>query len=164
MPTSDPTPVDAALRQYEEGDAAGAFAALKALAESGNDAAFPILGYLYDVGEGTRKNTKRAIHWYEQGYKAGSSMCASNLATIYRDAGDARKEFKWYQRGAAMDDGDAQVEVAIRLLTGKGVRRDLKEAIRLLEQVQKMSHTSEAGQDTARQLLWGCRVGKPKRK
>src|SRR5690349_449160 len=120
--------VDKALRKLEAGKAREAFVTLKRLAEVGNEAAYPMLGYLYDVGEGTWKDVEQAVHWYLLGYKSGSSMCASNLATIYRDAGESRNEYKWYKRAAEMGDGDAQVEVAIRLLSGKGVRRNVKEA------------------------------------
>jgi hypothetical protein len=115
-----------------------------------------MLGYLYDVGEGTWRDRKLAIHWYKLGYKAGSSMSAGNLATVYRDAGDARNEYKWYLNAAGLGDGDAMVEVAIRLLSGKGVRRNLRTAIDSLKKVSAMPDTSENARDVARQLLWGC--------
>jgi TPR repeat protein len=156
MSYSDHAPVEKALRRLEAGKAREAFVALKSLAEAGNTEAYPMLGYLYDIGEGTWKDAKQARHWYELGYKSGSAICASNLATVCRDAGDSRNEYKWYRRAADLGDGDALVEVAIRLLSGKGVRRNLTGAIRLLKQVEGMADTSEAGRNSARQLLRGC--------
>jgi TPR repeat protein len=152
--------VDSALLALEAGKATVAFRALKRLAESGDAGAYHMLGYLYDVGEGTRRNSQNAMRWYVRGYREGQSTCAINIATMYRDAGDTRKEFEWYQRAAALKDGDAKLEVAIRYLAGKGVRRSVKLAIQQLESVLRTKHTSEAGRDTARQLLRGCKVGR----
>ena len=157
MPSSDYRPVNKALLLLEGGKAKKAFASLKQLAESGNEGAFHMLGYLYDVGEGTKRNTRAAMHWYQRGYETGNATSAANIATVYRDAGNAKKEFEWYKRAAALDDGDAELEVAIRLLSGKGVRRNVKTAIRLLRKVLVSSkdNTTEASRDVAKQLLWG---------
>jgi hypothetical protein len=133
-----------------------AFADLKRLAEADEADAFHMLGYLYDTGRGTRRNLKAAVRWYLRAYRAGSSISASNLATIYRDLGEHRKEFQWYRRAAAMNDGDAMLEVAIRYLSGKGVRRSLARAVELLQTVLDTTNTTEYAKDAARQLLHGC--------
>jgi len=152
------TTVEKALQALEAGRAIAAFRALKRLAESGDQGAFHMLGYLYDLGEGTRRNRKRAMYWYLRSYGTGRAESANNIATIYRDAGRSRLEFEWYKRAAALGDGDACVEVAIRYLSGKGVRRSLSTAVGYLRAVPKTRDTSEAAQDTARQLLYGCTV------
>jgi hypothetical protein len=56
MTRRTPSPVDRALWALEAGKSAVGFAALKRLAEAGEVEAFHMLGYLYDVGEGTRRN------------------------------------------------------------------------------------------------------------
>jgi len=151
-----PATVEEALRALESGRAATAFRSLKDLAESGVEDAFHMLGYLYDVGEGTRRSRKAAMLWYLRSYRTGRAISASNIATIYRDSGVHRREFEWYQRAATLGDGDAGLEVAIRYLSGKGVRRSLARAIECLRTVLQTEHTSEAAKDTARQLLHGC--------
>jgi hypothetical protein len=78
---------------------------------------------------------------------------------MYRDVGDHRREFEWYRRAAAMADGDAKLEVAIRYLSGKGVRRSVARAVELLRAVLVTKHTTEGAKDTARQLLHGCDAG-----
>ena len=150
------TRVDSALRALEAGKAVVAFRALRRLAADGDQGAFHMLGYLYDVGEGTRRNRRMAMRWYLRGYRAGQSISAINIATVYRDAGNHRKEFEWYRRAAALQDGDAKLEVAIRYLSGKGVRHSVKLAIDQLKGVLRTRNTSEAARDTARQLLRGC--------
>ncbi len=148
--------VESALQALEAGREVLAFQALKRLAEAGDEGAYHMLGYLYDAGEGTRRSTRKAMFWYLRSFGHGNSSSASNIATIYRDAGDSRKEFEWYCRAADLGDGDADLEVAIRLLSGKGVRRNVQLAIKRLKSVQKVENTSEAARDIARQLLRGC--------
>lgn len=155
-----PTTVESALLVLEAGRHTVAFEALKRLAEAGDAGAYHMLGYLYDVGEGARRNRKKAMFWYLRGYRSGQSVSATNIATMFRDAGDSRKEFEWYRKAAALDDGDAELEVAIRLLSGKGVRRNSKLAVLRLRAVLKARDTSEAARDTARQLLRGCVVSR----
>jgi TPR repeat protein len=151
-----PTAVESALRAHETGKKVFAFRQLKRLAEASDEAAYFVLGYLYDSGEGTRRSTKKAMFWYLKSFNLGNSSAATNIATIYRDAGDAMREFEWYCRAADLGDGDADLEVAIRLLSGKGVRSNVKLAIRHLRSVGRESNTSDAARDTARQLLRGC--------
>lgn len=149
---------DKALWALEKGRPAVAFRALKRLAESGEKDAYHMVGYLYDVGQGTRRNRRNAMHWYRRSYRAGCSMSAMNIATIYRDLGRPRAEFGWYERAAALGDGDALLEVAFRRLSGKGTRRSLRLAVRDLRAVLKEKHTSEWARDVAGELLRGCEV------
>jgi uncharacterized protein len=150
------TSVESALHALEAGKKVLAFRELKRLAEAGDDGAYHMLGYLYDVGEGTRRSTRKAMFWYLRSFALGNSSSATNIATIHRDAGDSKKEFDWYCRSAELGDGDAELEVAIRLLSGKGVRRSIELAIKHLRLVLSEENTSEAARDTARQLLRGC--------
>jgi len=158
MKGHQPMTAYAALRKLETGRPLEAFRELKVLAERGDEHAYHMLGYLYDVGEGTRRDRKKALHWYLRGYSVGNSSCATNIATIYRDAGESRKEFQWYSKAMALGDGDAELEVAIRLLSGKGVRRNLRRAIHHLKSVVVEENTSEDARDVARQILRGCQV------
>jgi len=158
--TRKPATVDDALRALEAGKAVRAFKMLKHHAEAGDMHACHMLGYLYDTGEGTRRNRKEAKAWYLRSYEAGNSSSATNIATMYREAGNSRKEFEWYSRSAALGDGDANLEVAIRLLSGKGVRRNLKLAVGQLRAVFKSENTSQDARDVARQLLRGCTAGR----
>jgi TPR repeat protein len=156
MKRERPTAVESALRAHEAGKKVSAFRQLKRLAEANDEAAYFMLGYLYDSGEGTRRSKKKAMFWYLKSFSLGNSSAATNIATIYRDARDPVREFEWYCRAAELGDGDADLEVAIRLLSGKGVRSNVKLAIMHLRSVGRESNTSEAARDTAKQLLRGC--------
>ena len=148
--------VDESLWAHEAGSSRAEFIALRRLAEAGDAQAFHMLGYMYDRGTGTRRSRAQAMRWYLKGYEAGESISAVNIATMYRDEGRAKLEFDWYRRAAAMGDGDATLEVALRLLSGKGVRRDRSQAVVLLRKVLRLQHTSQDARDTARQLLHAC--------
>jgi TPR repeat protein len=152
--------IDQACIAYDKGRLARAFRAFQHLAQSGDDTAFFMLGYAYDTGRGARKNRAKAIHWYLRAFNArggSATSAASNLATIYRDQGDARQEFRWYERAAKLGDGDAMVEVGIRYLAGKGVRRSPSMAVKLCRAAVKAKHITEASRDTAQQLLVSCK-------
>ncbi len=133
-----------------------AFIALKQCAERGEQSAFMMLGYMYDVGEGTCRDTAKAIYWYKQAYSCGDSAAAANIATVYRDQGKARLEFGWYKRAADLGDGDSMVEVGIRYLSGKGVRRNAARAVQCFTEALSSTQICEESLDAARQLLWGC--------
>jgi TPR repeat protein len=140
----------------EAGRKVAAFRALKLLAESGEERAYHMVGFMYDVGEGTARSKKNAMRWYLAGYEAGYSSSAGNIATMYRDAGDSRQEIAWYKRAAALGDGDALLEVALRYLSGKGVRRNVRHATDLLKAVKLAPDTTEYSRELAKQLLHAC--------
>ena len=109
-------------------DPAYAVRLLRAAAEGGISEAFSSLAYAYDVGLGVRANRAEAERWYRRAFRSGNSIGAYNLATIYRDAGDFRSAFRWWQRAADLKDGDAMVDVAYCYQYGVGVRKSIAAA------------------------------------
>lgn len=97
---------------------------LREAADRGNANAAVMVGYAHDVGLGTRPDAAMAIRWYRRAVKAGSSMAASNLATVYRDAGKPRLAVRWWVRALAMGDGDAAVDVGYCYQYGIGTRKN----------------------------------------
>ena len=97
---------------WDGGDPKTAFRIIREWALAGDETAIQNLGYMYDCGEGTRRDRSKAMYWYRRSYRMGHSVSAMNIATVYRDEGKPRLAFAWYKRAAAMGDGDAEVEVA----------------------------------------------------
>jgi TPR repeat protein len=149
--------VDEAILAHHEERYAAAFANLKSWAYLGNSSAFMMLGFMYDSGQGTRRNKKLAIYWYKRAAEDGDGGAATNLATVYRDSGNAKLEFYWYKRAVDLGDDDALVDLGIRYLSGKGVRRNAAAAARCFSKALRSEDNCEASRDTARQMLWGCR-------
>ncbi|MBX3695203.1 MAG: sel1 repeat family protein [Steroidobacteraceae bacterium] len=145
--------VDEALSALERGDDAAALRALRAWAARGDISACHMLGYLYDVGRGTRRNRRLAMHWYRRAYRRGSSISATNIATMYRDAARPRLEFKWHERAARLGDADAHVEVACRYIRGAGVAVNRRKAQKHLRAALASDHITAHGRKTAGKLL-----------
>jgi uncharacterized protein len=138
---------------WNRGDVKAAFQIFQAQARAGVKSSWLNLGYFFDVGLGTKRNRTKAISWYRRAYRAGDGAAASNIATIYRDAGRARLGLQWYRRAAALHDGDAAVEVAKHYLSGIGVRRHGGRAVVYLRRALATKHISSASRAEARRLL-----------
>ena len=122
---------------------------LRAATEGGITEAYDSLAYAYDVGLGVRANRAEAERWYRRAYRIGSSMGAYNLAIIYRDTGDLRSAFRWWQRAAGLNDGDATVDVAYCYQYGIGVRKNAAEARRLYRRAMSSKDISQSGREEA---------------
>lgn len=106
-----------ARKCYERGAALGDAMCLQAL------------GYIYDVGEGVVADKTTAMKLYRKAWARGDHAAASNIAILYRERGNMRTMFKWYERVAQAGDGSARLEMAKCYLSGVGVRRDLQAAL-----------------------------------
>lgn len=138
---------------WDRGDLKAAFRIIREWALAGDAAAIHNLGYMYDRGEGTKRNRTKAMYWYLRSYRKGSAASASNIATVYRDEGKPGLAFAWYKRAAAMGDGDAEVELAKRYLAGDGVARHRGRAIAALKRALSTSYITPASREEARRLL-----------
>ena len=126
-------------------------------ARAGDPSAMHNLGYYYDRGVGVRRNPGRALFWYRTVWrKHRYESAANNIATIYRDRKDERRAFLWYRKAAEAGDGDALVEIAVRYLRGRGVRKDLQRGVELLRRAIRSNRITEAGRDDARYHLGLC--------
>jgi TPR repeat protein len=88
-----------------------AVALLHQAATSGDTAAASSLGYAYDIGLGTKPSIKEAIRWYQRAARGGSSIAATNLATIHRDSGNSRLAFQLWKRSEKMRDGATPLSI-----------------------------------------------------
>ena len=88
---------------------------------------------MYDVGLGIKIDKKCALHLYKIAWRSHTDqMAANNIAILYREAGNNRLAFNWFERAAKIGDGDAFVELAKCYIGGIGVPRDTRAAIRYL--------------------------------
>ncbi len=69
--------VDQALAAHHERRYRAAFRAFGYWAAQGDASASHMLGFMYDVGQGTRRNKAKAIYWYKKAYARGESIAAS---------------------------------------------------------------------------------------
>ena len=138
---------------WDRGKPKAAFRIIREWALAGDETAIQNLGYMFDRGEGTKRDRNQAMYWYRRSYRRGSSTSASNIATVYRDEGRPHLAFTWYKRAAAMGDGDAEVEVAKRYLNGEGVARHHGRALAALRRAVATPFITPAMREEAAQLL-----------
>jgi TPR repeat protein len=149
---------------FFKGDAAqdaGDFATARQAFERGAALDDPIcwvrLGLMFHDGIGCDADKRKAMQCYRKAWRARDQVAANNIAILYREAGNRRAMFRWFERGAAVGDGDALVELAKCFINGIGVRRNLSIALRYINQAIRSENITEAGREEAEELLAGLR-------
>src|SRR4051812_28958861 len=81
-----------------------AFALWKAAAGQGHVRARFYLATCYDLGRGTRKDARLAMHWYQQAAVAGHEVAQYNLAMGLRDGVGVKRNLRaavrWFRAAA----------------------------------------------------------------
>jgi TPR repeat protein len=137
----------------ERGRHADALPLLLKGAKAGNTACQILLGnYLSDGQKEIPIDQKRAVYWYKQAYKRGSSIAASNLAITYRKQGDVDEACRWFE--LAVESGDNEAHLALAKIWLHDRENKLK-AIKHLKAVFQgdLRNVSEQGRDEARTML-----------
>ena len=108
-------------------------------------------GALLSRGQGIEKDVKKALFWFKKALHDESlrSMVASNIAITYRENGNLRAAFRWFQKSADLGDDDALVQVGIHYYWGKGVKKNPTAAIRCFRAATKGNNICEFGRDDA---------------
>lgn len=109
-----------ATQLYEAKNYPAAFAEMQRLAESGNAQAIYNLGYMTQNGQGTTKDEKRALQYYQDASNKGYGKASFTLAQLYRHGGlgitPNTPKFKEYlDRASKQGSDEAIVEIATLL-------------------------------------------------
>ena len=101
-------------------DQVGAFKALEKVAKTGHADAFYNLGYLTEMGQGTAKNDKKALKYYQQAAKKGSSLANFVLAKSYETGrlglkANAKKAQSYLEIADRLGSPDATILIAEQL-------------------------------------------------
>ncbi len=101
-------------------DQVGAFKALEKVAKTGHADAFYNLGYLTEMGQGTAKNDKKALKYYQQAAKKGSSLANFVLAKSYETGrlglkANAKKAQNYLEAADRLGSPDATILIAEQL-------------------------------------------------
>jgi len=103
--------------------------ALKALAEKGDSDAQYDLGWVYESGEGAKKDLKEAFKWFSLAAKQGDPDAQFNLGWMYENgegvSPDLKLAKKFYELAAEQGDPDAQFSLALLLANATGKDQDL---------------------------------------
>lgn len=112
------------------------------------------LAYMFDVGVGVEPDKVFAMRCYQRAWRREPhNMAANNIAILYREAGNRRAMFKWFQRALVQGDYDALVDLAQCHLKGLGVRRSVGQALRCLSAALASESLFEATREKAEAML-----------
>jgi len=128
-------------------------------ASMGVKEAFPVIAVRYAEGDGRRKNDSAAAVWYRKAAESGHVGSMTQLAESYaRGRGVKRDEAQsrfWYSKAAELHEPEAEYQLALMLLKGKGgYQRDDAAGMQWLERAAKDGHL-EAQRELARRRSAG---------
>lgn len=97
---------------------------MQRLAQSGNAQAIYNLGYMTQMGQGTAKDSSKALKYYEDASNKGYAQASYTLAQIYETgelgvAKDSNKFSQYIQKASAQGSDDATVKIATILFAQK---------------------------------------------
>jgi TPR repeat protein len=91
---------------------------------------------------------------YQRAWRRGRCyVAANNIAVLYRESGNLKAMFQWFERAAEQGDEDALVELAKCYLDGLGVRRSIDQALRRLAAAASKPNLFEASREEVGALL-----------
>jgi uncharacterized protein len=112
------------VEAWQKGDAAGAVAIWKPLAEKGDaDAAFN-LGQAYRLGKGVPINLADAQNWLEQAARKGHLDAQTTLGLLLFQNGNRVTAMRWLKPAAEAGEPRALLMVGTALYNGEGVAED----------------------------------------
>ncbi|ESK54659.1 hypothetical protein F990_02532 [Acinetobacter tjernbergiae DSM 14971 = CIP 107465] len=106
-----------ATQLYEAKNYPAAFQEMQRLAEAGNAQAIYNLGYMTQVGQGTAKDEKKAVHYYQEASNKRFAKASYTLAQAYHNADlgitkDSQKYKEYLDKASNQGSEDAIVESA----------------------------------------------------
>ena len=131
--------------EYKKGEYALAAEKWAVAADAGHSAAQFNLAILYESGLGVEKHLGIAAHWYRTAAANGYDPAVFALGQLYYSGGpefprNVDEAFHWWLKGAERGDVYSQTKLAVVLLEGKDVPRDMLSAKRWLKQASQKHH------------------------
>ena len=116
-----------AVRAYEAGDYATAYAEWLPFAERGDPAAERNIGHLYRMGWSVPQDFSEAAKWYRRAAEKGFARAQANLANMYlRGQGlerDHAMAVEWFRRAGLQGHAVAQYNLGLMYENGLGVEQ-----------------------------------------
>ena len=99
------------------------------------------LGTLYRHGRGVEINIDTALEWFTKSAEKGFAIAQNEAGAIHYDKGRYQDAFKWFTKSAAQGYTYAQSNLAKCYEDGKGVKKDIPEALKLYGKAAEKGHT-----------------------
>ncbi len=137
--------IEEAHAAYNAGAYEEAFQRYAALAKEGDPDAQTSLAYMYQMGQGCRRDEAKALSLYQKAIEHKQPYALFNLAIWYANGkgGVERNPFKAFElflQAAIAGIPQAQYETAVMLERGLGCTQDYAEAAHWYEEAAKRGH------------------------
>jgi len=143
-----------AIEVFAQGDYPAALQQLNTLAEKGDVRALCWLGFMYQKGEGIKKNFAEAAKWYRKAAELGCERAAHKLGHMYEIGEgvplDIAEAAKWYRVAAEQGNASAQEDLGGMCARGAGVPRDYVEAYMWLDLAATRFSGPATGEEAAK--------------
>jgi TPR repeat protein len=98
------------------------------------------LGCHYIYGYGVEKNLDTALEWFTKSAEKGDAKAQYQAGNIHLGKGRYEEAFKWLTKSAAQGDTSAISNLAMCYELGKGVEKDIPEALKLYAKAAEKGH------------------------
>lgn len=126
------------------GDYKRAIQIWKPLATDGNASAQYTLGWLYESGQGVKKDLQQATYWYTKAAKKGDIAAQYVLATMYQKGKgmpiDLQQAVYWFTQAANQGDAIAQFQLGLFFQNGLGVTPNSQKSIDWFTKAAEQGH------------------------
>ena len=102
------------------------------------------LAQMYENGIGVRRSSAEAIRWYRKAVEVGDGESRWQLANLYAAKGSYAEAVPLYNRSIEHDDYRAMLQLGEMYEHGRGVKKDMDEAVRLYERAADRSPWAQA--------------------
>ena len=119
---------------YEKkGDMINAFKHYYNAATLGNAKGAFFVGYMYEYGEGVKKNLEYAAEWYLKAAHAGNRGAQHNIACFYYTGTVVNQDYKmayeYFNAAAIQGKADSMLNIGVMYEHGEYVNKDIKKAL-----------------------------------
>lgn len=142
--------------EKEGGNSKTAFYWYQKAADYGHDEGWYRLGLALEKGEGTERNSEKALEVLRKGYELEHDFkgpIATAIGLLYNEKENFEKAHKWFDLAAQAGDDEGAFNLAAEFRYGIGVETDLDIARNLYEQLA--DHAEEEIAEKAREALEG---------
>jgi hypothetical protein len=112
-------------------------------AEQGDGLSQLNLAQMYEKGMGVKQDVVQAKKWYRKNMETGSGESLYRLASLSDKTGEYPEAVKLYRKAVKQDDYRAMVDLGEMLEQGRGVEKDVAQAVQLYEQAADRSRWAQ---------------------
>jgi len=102
-------------------------------ARQGHSQAAAKIGAMYATGQGIKQNRAEAVLWLEKAAQDGQNTAQSNLGILLASEQQDTQAVAWLNKAAQSGETDAQNNLAVMLALGRGVKQDMRAALKWLK-------------------------------